>query len=218
MPRPHSGKQVRLTEAQREEIRALYRQGVPYEEIVRQYGCSLSNFWLIVRGIRHEVIQERFEADLSRLATLDPAKLGWVAGIVDGEGYIGVVANRSRGYLALMPRVDISSTTREMQDALRSILGFGLVYEKKKRAHRPNERLQFCWAIWSAPCVGSFLKAIEPYLVVKRRVAKVVRHFCESRLRNDLQPYTTAELAVLDQVRKLNARGTQGFISRGAAA
>lgn len=213
MPRPQSGKQVRLSESQRQEMRDLYRQGLPYEEIVQRFGCSSSNFWLVVRGIRHEVLQARFDADLSRLATLDSAKLGWVAGIVDGEGYIGVVANKNRGRTSLMARVDISSTTRVMQDTLRSVLGFGLVYEKKPRLHRPNDRIQFCWAIWSASCVGSFLKAIEPHLIVKRQVAEVVRKFCESRVRNDLQPYTTAELAVLAKVRKLNARGTQGFIS-----
>lgn len=191
---------------------------MPYEEIVQKFGCSLSNFWLIVRGIRHEVLQTKFDADLSRLGEVDPAKLGWVAGIVDGEGYIGVVANKSHGRTVLMPRVDISSTTRVMQDTLQEILGFGLVYEKKKRIYRPNERIQFCWAIWSAACVGPFLTTIEPYLVVKHQVAVVVRTFCESRMKNDLKPYTPEERACLAQVRKLNARGTKGFILPSAIA
>lgn len=212
MPKPRSGKQVRLTTNQREEIRDLYRQGVPYEDIVERYRCSLSNFWLIVRGLRHEVLRSRFNTDAARLTSLDPAKLGWVAGILDGEGYIGLVASKNRsGSMSVIARVEVASVTRVMQDTLKSILGFGLVYERTRR--RANERIQFSWAIWSASAVGPLLSAVLPYLVVKREVAAVVHTFCESRVGNDLGAYTEAELRCVARVKKLNARG---FISTKA--
>ena len=210
MPTPSKGVQVRLSAEQKEEIRLLYWNGTPYEEIVKRYGCSKSNFWLIVRNMRRDVLNHRFDIQLEALIKLPEAKLGWVAGIVDGEGYIGIVQakDKRRGTFTLMPRVDIVSTTKVMQDELQRVLGFGCVFEKKAHQRRkPNEKVQFAWEIWSAATVGPFLSVIEPYLIVKREVASVVRAFCESRIERDLQPYSDADMASLKKVHQLNRRG-----------
>ena len=104
-----------------------------------------------------------------------------------------------------MPRIDVVSTTRVMQDGLYNILGFGCIYTRSK--NKPGEKVQYAWAIWSAPVVGPLLSVVGPYLVVKRDVAHVVQGFCESRLVHDLEPYSEYDLAALRQVRQLNKRG-----------
>lgn len=210
MPAPASGHQVRLSPEQKEEMRLLYWNGTHHTEIIRHYGCSTGSFWNVVRNMRQAVLEHRFDVQLETLVKIPEAKLGWVAGIVDGEGYIGVVKaiDKRRNTFTLMPRVDISSTTRVMQEELRQILGFGCVYNKTAHQKRkPNERPQYTWGIWSAAVVGPFLTVIEPYLVVKRGISSVVREFCERRMVNDMKPYTSDDIETLKTVHRLNQRG-----------
>lgn len=208
MPRPAKGFQVRISPEQREEIRVLYWNGTPYQDIVARFGCSESNFWRIVRDMRKDMLSFHFEVRAEALAQIPEAKLGWIAGIVDGEGYIGIVQakNKRQGSFTLMPRVEVVSTTRCMQDELERLLGFGCVYPRPSK--KPNEQTKFVWSIWSAPVVGPFLAVLEPHLIVKRRVAEVVRKFCETRIEHDMEPYTEDNLASVCRVRELNRRGT----------
>ena len=196
---------MHLTQEHRDEIRALYLQQVPYAKIVKRFGCSESNFWNVVRGLQFQVREEYFQYNVTRLNTLTEAQKGWIAGIVDGEGYIGLVENnppdRKR---SLTPRIDVTSTTRIMQTTLRRLVG-GCVGQP--RDGKPNEKPQHAWSLWAVETVGPFLQVITPYLIVKRRVAHVVLDFCERRRAVRGQPYDARDWRALKRVRELNKRG-----------
>jgi hypothetical protein len=201
------GFQVRLSPEDKDNIRLLYWNGAHHDEIIAKYGCSTGAFWNIVRDMRQAVLEHRFDVQLAALGQVPEAERGWVAGIIDGEGYVGVAQtfDKRRDAFTLMPRLEVHSTTRAMQDELKRVLGVGHVYEKKHR--RANEKTIYAWSIWSAAVVGPILAFIEPYLVVKREVASIVRMFCERRVAHDMEPYTAEDLATLKTVHRLNRRG-----------
>src|SRR2546427_68886 len=100
---------------------------------------------------------------------LDPAQRGYVAGIIDGEGSVG-----------LPPKVFISVTTTTKALAVRlQMLAGGSVagpysYQKTKvfGSKRCRIKPQYHWNYASRAHVYLLLKAIQPYLVVKAREAR----------------------------------------------
>jgi hypothetical protein len=207
MPKPARGYQVRLKAEQKEDVRRQYLDGVHYTQIIEQYNCSTGSFWAIVKDLRKEVYRKQFDEHVARLQQIPVEQLGWVAGIIDGEGYIGLVPNFQKGrVVGIMPRIDISSTTPIMQERLASVLGMGLLYYKRKRENRPKEKPQTSWSTWSNCNVGPLLQVILPHLVVKKPIAEIVLEHCKRRLINDMQPYTNEDLHAVDEVRRLNGR------------
>lgn len=208
MPRPSKGFQVRLTASQKEDIKARYLRGDKPAEIIRDFDCGTSNFWLITKGLRHEAANLRVAEKEDIFSSSTPAQLGWVAGIIDGEGWVGISKNwnKTNENYYLAPCVSVSSTTRSMQDELQRLLEFGSVHRRTAHQKRkPNEKPQFTWAIWSVPTVMAFLKVIEPYLIVKRRVSYLVRTFCEGRMQRDQEPYSKVDWNLYAKVRKFNS-------------
>jgi hypothetical protein len=203
MGRPTKWRQVRLSAEQKEDIRQKCLSGVPHSALLAEYGCSKSALHYITRDLRIGIAISTYEAHVAALQAVEVSKLGWAAGIVDGEGYIGLVPSK-RGNI--MPRIDISSTTPVMQEHLAEILGVGLIYARTIRKHRPRERPQTTWAVWSVPTVGFILEVLTPHLVVKRQVAEVVLDFCRRRLPKKQEAYEQKDFDAIALVRQLNGR------------
>lgn len=146
--------------------------------------------------------EERAQHAIKVLNDLKQVQLGWIAGIVDGEGYIGLVPNTKHG---ITPRVDVSSTTKCMQDQLHSLVG-GYIGEKKRK-NCPTYKKLWNWALWAVESVGPFLKVIGPLLVVKHRQAEVVLKFCERRTKARGMPYTKEDWNDVKRMHVLNKRG-----------
>jgi hypothetical protein len=196
------GYQVRLTLEQKTEIQSLYASGTPYTTIIKRFKCSTGSFWNVVRGLQHQIRDARFEQNVARISALTEAEVGWIAGIVDGEGYIGLVEDGDRE--TLTPRVDVYSTTKCMQTELNRLVGAGHLGQKRPR---DGEKQLFGWSLWSVETIGPFLEVITPYLVVKRRVAQVVLDFCSRRRALRGQPYDARDWRALKRVRELNKKG-----------
>lgn len=187
------GFQTRLSSSQKEEIRSLYISGLPAVEIVQSFGCSTSNFWNVVRGLNAKIRETKFKKNVTRLERLAEAQRGWIAGIIDGEGYIGI--SRST------PRIQVSSTTESMQNELHALVG-GHLY---KQSRSGNDRDLFSWQLWSAEAILPFIKVIKPYLVVKKTVAQTVERFSERRLHGVYERLLDEEDAAM--VHELNKKG-----------
>jgi hypothetical protein len=199
------GYQVRLASDQKDEIRALYLGGTPYQKIIKQFKCSPSSFWNVVRGLQLQVRDEKFQQGVVQMQALADAQKGWIAGIVDGEGYVGLVENATPNRAtSLTPRIDVHSATRCMQLELRRLTGIGYIGRKQRPE---NQRDVFGWSLWAVETVGPFLEVITPYLIVKRRVAHVVLEFCSRRRALRGQPYDARDWHALKRVRELNKRG-----------
>lgn len=95
--------------------------------------------------------------------------IGWIAGIIDGEGSLMIPLSGTRG-----PRpvcrcsICVENTSRAMIEKLVEYSGIGQVMYRKRRTSSGNA--VYAWTVSGARC-GDILKEIYPFIVAKRRQA-----------------------------------------------
>lgn len=110
----------------------------------------------------------------------DPAVLGYVAGIIDGEGAI-----LQSPHLSL----SVTTTTKELAVALQTMVGGSVAgpyrYGKTKMFGRRRCRVkpQYHWNFSAKYHVYMLLKALRPFLVVKAKAAQQAIAYFEERYR-----------------------------------
>lgn len=110
--------------------------------------------------------------------------MAYLAGLIDGEGSFVIqktsvekIAKSSRSktpkYLAYFC---IGMVDREPLDLIRETIGAGKVYEERVPNRRSIWRIRFAGRLVLIP----FIKALLPYLIVKKKQAETVLDFCEN--------------------------------------
>ncbi len=104
----------------------------------------------------------------------NPVHLGYVAGIIDGEGSIAKMPNAA---------ASVTTTTKELAEWLRDTVGGSVagpyLYARRKRFGNRMCRLkpQYHWNLSSRYDLFRLLKVLQPHLVVKARLAgEIARH------------------------------------------
>ena len=200
MPRPENGKQIRLCEADYEKIRQLFIDELSFEDIVKQVPCRKSNFFRIVKPVREQRDIAAIERMSNKLSMLTEPQKGWVAGIIDSEGWIGLLFKDDY----IHPRICVGSATPIMQTTLQDWCG-GAIYQSLRKTR--NCRNQQGWTVDCVLEVAAFLVVIEPYLVVKKHISQVVREFVTRRAAKRWAPYEKADYEAVQLVAQMNARG-----------
>ena len=104
-------------------------------------------------------------------------EIAYAAGLIDGEGYVGVTRTRTnkaakgcRRGVSYRTMVTVSMTDMRALKFLQRVAGNGRFtkIKKQKRSHRQAWR----WTLWSRQA-ANFLKLIRPYLVIKAEAADV---------------------------------------------
>jgi hypothetical protein len=111
---------------------------------------------------------------------MEPSKqldLRYIAGLFDGEGCISLHVNRSgvpERYAK--PRdviqVSITNTFREVLDILKTQFGYGCVH-KTNNPKNPKHKQCYSWTM-TANKAKTFLREIEPFLIIKGAKARMV--------------------------------------------
>lgn len=149
---------------------------------------------------------------------MEDRDIWYSAGIVDGEGYIGIMKLKTYGPhntypYKYTPAVKIASVTESLINFL--ISNFGGY--KSHRIHKNNQKDSWMWSITNWSRVEEFLNIIGTYLRMKDKQARVVLDFISLRRnrrlnkKRDLYRYTEEELQQMEdfylKIRKLNFRG-----------
>lgn len=122
--------------------------------------------------------------------------IAYVAGIVDGEGFIGF--NQKDGkYLRVV--LEVRMTNLELIKALHDQFGGSFAVCKIRGT---NNKQQYRWQVSSNVAV-SFIQQIQPYMIVKREQIKTVLLF--SSLNVGCEP--TINHAFKTLMHKINKRG-----------
>lgn len=115
---------------------------------------------------------------------LTVAQKAWIAGFVDGEGFIGITRqfkkpNRNQSSTPLYhPWIIISNTSKEAIRLIRTWLGVGKVVELKYRdGHKRNYQLK----ISKFKEMEAVLEMIKEYLVLKNEQAQILGDFLKIR-------------------------------------
>jgi len=130
------------------------------------------------------------------------ATIGYVAGMVDAEGYIGLcVIHNRRGVKSVSKVLQITNTNMEALAFCQKVIGGNI--------NRTGCTTKPCWAlrIANGESILRALKILYPYLIVKREIAKLMIEFCESRDANYAKPFVTREMEIVTEMKKLNEKG-----------
>lgn len=106
----------------------------------------------------------------------------YIAGFVDGEGYIGIISDerrtnhrRTTSYTCVLK---IANTNKEIIDWFHRSYG-GTIHDREMKE---NQKHAYCWTL-AGPKLVPFLEKIHPYLKIKKQQAEIVK-----RLRKTVTP------------------------------
>lgn len=144
----------------------------------------------------------------------------WLAGFVDGEGYIGIVRVRKKpgpwnsDTFLYHPWVIVTNTQPNIIDYIQTVVS------TQKRAflgHTGDRKHGYQAKITKFDDVIEFLEALLPYLKLKQEQAKLLIQFCKLRKNAKVisgrghrgrSSFGTVEENIYLKLRELNKRGT----------
>ena len=139
------------------------------------------------------------------LSLTEPQK-AYIAGLLDGEGTITLVKHGSKIY----PEVSITNTKKEVIEWLRSVTQVGVITIENKSRSKRNWNTCYKFRVLSLPEASAILKAVLPYLIIKKKQAELVLKFIEE-LKTHIatekrRNYSLSQnlLDIYDEVRRLN--------------
>lgn len=153
---------------------ALAKAGRSTISIARELGCSEES----VRKIRNleGVPRAHFGPEPRALfrAPRDPIMLAYLAGLVDGEGTVGLFNGQSLG--GKVPSLFITNTDETLIDWLVDTLG-----GRKQLTAKATATTKACYRWWAGGylSVRDALRVLKPYLRVKTSNAEKVLQRCE---------------------------------------
>jgi hypothetical protein len=128
----------------------------------------------------------------------------WLAGIIDGEGHLGLFTNQEKdGSTKIKPVVNFVNTDMAIVNKALSILNdYGCTPYIVKRTHK-NTRHQDCVEVKASSTIQieKWLNLVTPYLCgVKKQKAEILLRYIKRRMdkrievgRNDLAKYSKAD-------------------------
>ena len=96
--------------------------------------------------------------------------LAWAAGIVDGEGYIGLYLAHTNTGDCYVLKISVVNTNLKMLERFKEIFGVGSISTRAKA--KAHHKQQWCYYACSKKA-ENILHAIRPYLVAKADQAEL---------------------------------------------
>lgn len=105
----------------------------------------------------------------------------WLAGFVDGEGYIGISTKTVKGKRYYAATMQITNTYRPVLEyAAEMVVGNCCI--KDGWNHKVNPKAKQNWQFWvNRRAIPLLLKQIRPYLRVKHKQADLLLAFCKTQ-------------------------------------
>ena len=116
--------------------------------------------------------------------------LEYIAGLVDGEGSIGIINRMIYNRQNLDPYLHINICYEEVLKQVKETLGIGAIYKESRQSKSGLDC--FMYACNSRADIALALSKLLPFLVVKKPAAEIVLNFCINRKPHT--PYTQREL------------------------
>lgn len=143
---------------------------------------------------------------------LEVHEAAWLAGLIDGEGNVGVKKSYSSldGYTNWYPILNVTMTCQETIDYLHSLTPGG---NTKPRNLGGNRKLQYVWSLSAVDKVLFVVKTIRPYSVTKKSQLAFLEEICKRKIevgrspgRRINDPYLTG---LCEKLATMNRKGIQ---------
>ena len=119
-------------------------------------------------------------------------KTAWLAGIIDGEGWLGLRRAKRTGGTYVQPCFKLNMTHYPTLDYILENFDFPVHIEHrtpKKKEWSPSWTI----TVYGFGRLSKFLPLVRDYLVTKQHFADYLIELCESRLQRYKQPYNERE-------------------------
>ncbi len=130
---------------------------------------------------------------------LKDTECAWLAGIIDGEGSIGLSKIERGNKTFIAPVITITNTNKPLMDKVCAVYPNGNIYSRQRES---NLKICYDWQLSKVNDVSNFLEQIFPFLAAKRDKAEVVLRFCKYRMQK--KPYSDKELQFYNQLKDLD--------------
>lgn len=144
------------------------------------------------------------------MSNLNDKQIGYIAGIIDGEGTICLskCTWKDRNEVYFRPFIKIANTNLDMSTYIQKTLGVGaIVLESIK-----TDKWRACYTLrFSANMIRTFLPAITDTLIIKRQQALLLTDFLKFSNRSNGRNYKSLNHEkynfYYEEIRRLNTRG-----------
>ena len=132
----------------------------------------------------------------------------YIAGFIDGEGYISLVKHKDtrvkKGY-TLFPIFRITNSDKEALEKINQFIKGNLKSNgiDKNSNHKQVYRIE----VIRLERIRDILKQIKPYLIIKSRQADLMIDFCNSRLKSKVKNYSDNDFQTAVSFSELNKKG-----------
>jgi hypothetical protein len=181
-------------------LSSLYRQRVSLKEIVARLGRS---YHAVQRRTKILGLVDEMKWKPRREYSLTEAEKGYIAGILDGEGNVGVL--HAHGPQWISARVQITNTDERLIKWLQEKLG-GVTRVTNRQTSK--QKTAYALIIEDMRDVKYFLNTIKSYLIVKKEQAELLLKFVDSRIKGwRNKSYSKEEMEMWKKLGELNRRG-----------
>jgi len=138
---------------------------------------------------------------------LSEGEIGYIAGLIDGEGTIRLHVIRSRNLY--YPEVCISNTQEELMEWLLNKLPFGSVQKQTFDDNRPEFLGRYTiyrYAVSNMYDVKRLLEVVKPFLVLKKKHAELILRFIEIRNSLEYGERSSLEKEIYLELKELNKK------------
>jgi hypothetical protein len=127
----------------------------------------------------------------------------YLAGLVDGEGYIELTKRVYSGHVSFATCFGISICNEELLKEVKETLGVGTIH----RQVRPPRQDLFIYRCQNKEGVLSILTRLLPHLRIKRRIAELLCEFCSRPFRSH---YTERDYQIYSEISTLQLKKGKG--------
>lgn len=103
----------------------------------------------------------------------------YLAGLLDGEGYLGLMQGNSQHRMKYIPTVKMANTHEQIVRLVSRQLGGNISYQPFTE-NADIWKPAWCWTVRGFLRVTRVLDAVQPFLIVKQPQAEVLRAFLET--------------------------------------
>ena len=149
-------------------------------------------------------------------------ELAYAAGIMDGEGTIGIYRSyapdrkggKKREVALLRPCVSVAQCDIRLPEWLQQKFGCGYIHNQG--VPKSGRRVVYTWQVWGFTSVVPVLEALKPFLFLKRDRAEIALEFCAQNINIRHLPEAEKVLAIAKReklVRELKDCNRRGLAS-----
>ena len=115
------------------------------------------------------------------MAKIKSTQAAYLAGLIDGEGYIGLVKRNGTKNFICIPVICVVNTNKEIMDWLVAVFG-GFIQKRNSIKYNANARTAYSWDFRGERCL-SVLKTIQPFARIKQPQILILIEFIEEYYR-----------------------------------